>query len=275
MSSDKELAYRYDLFIAPDWGERFDSLIDESIELPTEGRVLEVNCGTGAHAIELAREMKGKGSVVATDSSHGRIELARAKAQVKKVTDVEFEEARATSLPFRSDDFDAVIGDASLMRAHQIEPVLSEMLRVARPGGRVILKLTTRGSFGEFFSIYWEALHDAGLIEEVLPELEKLINERSTVSEVEDMAERLGLRDVESFSTKEEFFYETGTDFITSPLIQDSFLSEWLAIVPAERREEVRDRIISLIESERHNAPFDISVKATLIAGVKSSVAAS
>jgi ubiquinone/menaquinone biosynthesis C-methylase UbiE len=269
MSNDKELAYRYDLFIAPDWRERFDTLLDENIEFPAEGRILEVNCGTGGHAIELAEQMKGKGAVTAIDPSPERVEIARAKAQVKKVTDVEFKEASATSLPFEENEFVSVVGDASMMSAEQIEKVLAEMLRVAKPGASVVLMVTTRGSFDEFFSIYWEALHRAGLVEEVWAKLESMINERGIVSEIESMASRLGLTDVESFLSKEEFLYETGSAFISDPLIEDGFLGKWLSIIPPERRQEVKDSIASLIDSERHNAPFDVSIKATLIAGIK------
>src|SRR5258708_39657420 len=57
----KELAFRYDLFIAPDWRDRFDTLINENIQLPSEGEILDVNCGTGAHAIELAENLRDKG----------------------------------------------------------------------------------------------------------------------------------------------------------------------------------------------------------------------
>ena len=48
MSNEKELAFRYDLFITPDWRDRFDTLINQSIKLPAEARILDVNCGTGA-----------------------------------------------------------------------------------------------------------------------------------------------------------------------------------------------------------------------------------
>ena len=41
--------------------------------------------------------------------------------------------------------------------------MLSEMARVAKPGGQVAWWLPTAASFGEFFSIYWEALQNAGL----------------------------------------------------------------------------------------------------------------
>src|ERR1041384_3281903 len=99
-SNEKELAYRYDLFITPEWRDRFDTLINESIEMPTEGRILDVNSGTGAHAIELAERMGGKGEVVALDPSAERVELARAKAQVKKIAEVVFEQAAALPLRF-------------------------------------------------------------------------------------------------------------------------------------------------------------------------------
>lgn len=269
MSNDKELAYRYDLFITPDWRDRFDTLINEAVKIPTEGRILDVNCGTGAHAIELAERMRGLGEVIGVDPSAERIEIARAKAQAKKIEDVTFEQGSAADLRFESHEFDAVIGDASMLPADEIEDALAEMVRVAQPDATVVLKMVTRGSFDEFFSIYWEALLDVGIVDEVWGELESLIKERATISDAERMAERVGLREVESFNSKEEFTFETGDDFIDSPLIQDAFLDSWLGIVPAESNQAVRDRIVSIIERERHGAPFDISVKACVIVGRK------
>jgi hypothetical protein len=52
-------------------------------------------------------------------------------------------------------------------------------------------------------------------------------------------------------------------------LIVDSFMSGWLEIVPEEERNAVLSRIASIIERERNNAPFDVSIKATVIIGVK------
>ncbi len=268
MSDAKELAFRYDLFITPDWRDRFDTLINGSIKLPLEGRILDVNCGTGAHAIELAARMHGKGEVIGIDPSAERIAIARAKALVKKAKDVKFEQGIASDLPFDSHEFEVVIGDASMLRAFEIEDVLAEMVRVARPEGRVILKLTIRGSFDEFFSVYWEALH-TGMEDEVWTSLERLINERRTVSEAELMAQRSGLHHVESFVSREEFRYETAENFLEAPLITDSFLFEWLEILPVECRGEVLGHLASIIERERNNAPFDVSLKAAVVAGVK------
>jgi len=269
MSTEKELAYRYDLFITPDWRDRFDTLIDENARVPAEGRILDVNTGTGAYALELAGKLHGKGEVVAVDPDPERLELARAKALVKKIDDITFKEASATALPFGDGEFDAVIGDASMVPSDEVDEVLSEMLRVAKPGAKVALKLATYGSFDEFFSIYWEALLGLDLVEKVWASLEAMIKERRTASDSVERAKELGLREVESLTTKEEFAFESGAEFLESPLIKDNFLSAWFSIIPEEEREEASERIAALIDRERHEGPFDVSIKATLVYGTK------
>src|SRR5690242_16168472 len=221
MDTQKELAFRYNLIVAPEWRDRFDKLVNDSIEFPVEGKFLDVNCGTGEHAIELAERLKDKGEVIGVDSSEELIALARAKAQIKKEKNVTFYKADSSHLSFADNEFDVVIGDASMIHINQIGVMLTEMVRVARPKGRVILKLTTHGSFDEFFSIYWEALHDIGIADSVWDSLERLIKERWTLSDAAQEAERAGLRNVENFTRKEEFTFESADEFLKSPLIAD------------------------------------------------------
>jgi ubiquinone/menaquinone biosynthesis C-methylase UbiE len=269
MSNERELAYRYDLFVTPDWRDRFDIQVNENIELPNEGRILDVNCGTGAHSIELAEKMKGRCDIVGVDPSAERIMIAQAKALAKKNDNATFEQSSPVALRFDSFEFEAVIGDASMLSDDEIEDLLAEMIRVAQPDARIVLKMTTRGSFDEFFSIYWEALLGAGLADEVWSDLEALIKERRTVTEAEQMAARVGLRKVKSFTTKEDFSFESGEEFIESPIIKDIFLTNWLQIIPEEEREEICDRLVAVIDREKNEAPFDVSIKATVITGVK------
>src|SRR5438552_3086825 len=81
---ERELAFRYDLFVAPDWRERFDLLVAEHTEAVTEGQLLEINCGTGTRTIAIAAELK-KGEIVGVDESAARIAIARAKAVTAEV----------------------------------------------------------------------------------------------------------------------------------------------------------------------------------------------
>ena len=146
--------------------------------------------------------------------------------------------------------------------------MFSEIVRVAAPGGTIALTLPTYSSFGEFFSIYWEALHNCGLIDHE-SDVEQLITELPTVSDIEQLAEDEGLRDVQSFTRIEEFDFESGEQFLTSPLVAEFLMQEWLALVPDDKRAELFNEISRLINEERHEAEFALSVKATLVVGQK------
>src|ERR1043165_2256645 len=182
--SEKELAYLHELYVATDWGERFAELVDEHVKLPEEGRALYVASGTGAHALALAGRSPSDLTLVCVDESEERLELARAKASVVKSDKVEFRHAQLEALAFEDEAFDLVVGDASLAAPERLPEVLAEMVRVAAPGATVSLSLVMASSFGEFFSVFWEALAGAGYGEQA-EEGGSLIRELPTVSDVE------------------------------------------------------------------------------------------
>jgi ubiquinone/menaquinone biosynthesis C-methylase UbiE len=265
----KELAYLYDLYVAPTWSEAFDQMVDDEIELPKEGRFLDVGCGTGGYAIDLAIRGGANTEVVGVDPSPERLALARGKAEVRKLERVEFRQGAMRSLELPDDEFDLVIGDASMSAPSEVGPALAELKRVAKKGATVVLKLTTRGSFDEFFSIYWESLYNLGLLD-YAQQLETLITERLTVSDAEGLATDAGLKDVRAVTSKERFDYKDGKEFFESPLIGTFFLNDWLAILPDEEtRGKVQQQMMKIIDEERHKMDFDVSIKATLIIGQK------
>jgi hypothetical protein len=146
--------------------------------------------------------------------------------------------------------------------------MFSEIVRVAAPGATIAMTLPTASSFGEFFSIYWEALHNRGLIDHE-SDVEQLITELPTVSDIEQLAADEGLRDVDSFTRIEEFDFESGEQFLSFPLVSEFLMQEWLALVPEDKRAELFGEISRLINEERHEAEFALSVKATLVVGQK------
>jgi ubiquinone/menaquinone biosynthesis C-methylase UbiE len=265
--SDKELAFLHDLFIAPDWGERFAELIDEHVTLPNEGKALYLAAGTGSHAIALQERAGEKLQLVCLDENEECVEIARAKATTTN-EQTEFQSGALDQLPLPDNYFDLVIGNASLVPQHRVRDMFSEMVRVSAPGAVIALALPTASSFGEFFSIYWEALHNTGLTE-LESGVEHLIMELPTVSETEEMAEDEGLKEIQSWSRIEEFDYDSGEQFLTSPLVADFLMKDWLASVPESSRVAVAKEITRLINEERHEAEFALSVKATLVAGRK------
>lgn len=265
--TNKELAFLHDLFIAPDWGERFAELIDQHITIPKEGKALYLAVGTGGHAMALHERAGEKVEFLCIDENADCLELARAKASAAK-DPAEFRTGKLDDLDLPDNQYDFVVGNGSLIPHERIAKIFSEMVRVAAPGAEVALALPTASSFGEFFSIYWEALHNAGLIDHE-SDVEDLILELPAVSEVEQMANEEGLADVESWTSIEEFDFESGEQFLSSPLVAEFLMQGWLASVPKESREKLMQELTSLINEERHEAEFALSVKATLVAGRK------
>ena len=98
------------------------------------GRALDVGCGTGVLAGRLAA---GGWSMVGIDASPGMLERLRARA-----SDVEAVRGEATALPFADGEFDLVYCVAVLHHVAKpgaVRLALSEMVRVARIGGRVLV----------------------------------------------------------------------------------------------------------------------------------------
>lgn len=265
--SEKEIAFLQDLFIAPDWGERFAELIDEHVKLPAEGEALYVGAGTGGHAMAVHERAGEKLDLLCLEENPECMELARAKATAtnEKLT---FDTAQFDRLDLKANRFDLVIGNASLVSRQRVRKMFSEMVRVAAPGATIALTLPTASSFGEFFSIYWEALHNHGLID-YESEVEQLITELPTVTDIEQLAEDEGLTDVKSWTRIEEFDFESGEQFLNSPLVAEFLIHDWLALVPDDKRAQLFSEISRLINEERHEAEFALSVKATLVVGQK------
>lgn len=113
------------------------------------GKVLDVACGTGDMAVELLRHGC---SVTGVDLSKEMMAVAKQKAP-----QAEYRLADAEHLPFEDASFDAVTCAFGVRNFVHLEQGLSEMLRVLKPGGRmVILELATPDSplVRPFYNLY-------------------------------------------------------------------------------------------------------------------------
>ncbi|MEJ7619047.1 MAG: class I SAM-dependent methyltransferase [Pyrinomonadaceae bacterium] len=272
--TDRELAFLYDLYVAPDWSERFAELINEHVKMPAkEGRALYVGAATGSHVMLLHERSSGQLTITGVDESADRVRIARAKATAaKRGAELQFQTSRLDVLDYPDNTFALVVGDATMIEPERLPDVLAEMSRVAARGATVALNIVSASSFGEFFSIYWEALHSAELDEHAY-EVPSLINELPTVSQVEEMAAGAGLKTIESWTSLEEFHFPSGEEFLQAPLVSDFLLNRWFDMVlPADdehSRTQVEEQIVKLIDEERADLDFVLSIKATLVAGRK------
>jgi len=139
------------------WRER----AADRAELSPGDTALDVCCGTGDLALALAGRTAPGGSVVGCDFSEPMLDLAREKAAARSATGVRFEWADALSLPHDAGRFDAVTVGFGVRNLADLGRGLSEMARVLRPGGRlVVLEITqpTRPPLSSFFSLWFDRI---------------------------------------------------------------------------------------------------------------------
>lgn len=129
--------------------------------VPPDGRALDVATGTGDLALELARRLGPGGEVIGTDFSPRMLERARSKAAAVPGERLRFEPANALELPYPDDQFDAATVGFGARNFASLERGLSEMTRVVKPGGRVVvLEITTptRPPLSHFFGLWFDLI---------------------------------------------------------------------------------------------------------------------
>ena len=116
-----------------DWKD----LIVDALHLQPTAHVLDIGCGMGADALGLAERVP-QGHVTGVDFSESLIAEARRRAQGRNLP-VTFETGDAQALRFADGSSDAVRTERMLMHIPDASKALSEMARVLRPGGRIVV----------------------------------------------------------------------------------------------------------------------------------------
>ena len=133
-------------------------------------QMMDVATGTGDFAI-LACKMLQPDELIGTDISEGMMNVGRQKVKTEGLEQqISFAREDCTNLSFSNDRFDAVTVAFGIRNFADLDKGLSEMCRVIRPGGHlVILELTTPEQFPmkQLFGIYSKV---------VIPTLGKLLS---------------------------------------------------------------------------------------------------
>jgi len=101
--------------------------------------ILDVGCGPGTITADLA-ELVPDGHVTGVDRAPGVLERARATADARGLTNVDFAVADVHALDHPDDTFDVVHAHQVLQHVGDPVGALEEMMRVIRPGGIVAVR---------------------------------------------------------------------------------------------------------------------------------------
>lgn len=122
----------------PVWRSSCAQLAEQVPDVPGV-RVADLGCGPGVSTFELARG-RPDGTIVGMDVARRMLGEARGRqARATGSGRISWVQGDVVCLPFRTGSLDAVTGHSFLYLMRDREVALSEMLRVLRVGGRLVL----------------------------------------------------------------------------------------------------------------------------------------
>lgn len=133
-------------------------------------RILELGCGPG-HAIRLLARSLPAAEIFGID--HSTTMLRQAQARNRRAVgagQVRFDRADFTALPFADGAFDAVLAVNVAYFWHDDAPILAEIRRVLRPGGRLVVYVTDAATMQrwKFADPATHRLHDRTSLSQML-----------------------------------------------------------------------------------------------------------
>lgn len=109
-----------------------------TVDVAPDTRILDVGCGAGGLAVELAKRCPG-GSVLGVDLSSRMLEVGAKRAAAAGVTNVEFMRADAQTHVFDPGSFDVAVSSFGAMFFDDHVAAFSNIASALKPGGRVSL----------------------------------------------------------------------------------------------------------------------------------------
>lgn len=120
--------------------------------------VLDAAGGSGEPSISISSVVGPSGSVICTDAVEEMVTTARREAHQRALTNIEFTECLAESLPFLDSKFDAVVCRLGMMLFQDPGTAIHEMLRVVKDGGQMSCAVWSTRDANPFFAVVMDVV---------------------------------------------------------------------------------------------------------------------
>ena len=224
-------------------------------------RVLDVACGTALVSLAAARSVGPSGSALGVDLSGRMVDAARRRAAEQAVSNVAFERMDAETLILPDASFEVALCALGLMYAPDPERAVGEMLRVLRPGGRLVIAV-----WGERSRCGWAPvleIVDAEVTSEVCPLFFRLGQADVLARACADA----GLTLVEERRIRTTLAYASGDEACDAAFIGGPMAMAWAHFDPSTR-ERARARYLASIEPWRDGLEYRLPGEFVIVAAV-------
>lgn len=136
--------------------EKWRKMVVDRAEIKAGYHILDVCCGTAKLTMQLANQTGPTGKVTGLDFSENMIAIGQQYVASHPYKDsITLMQGNAMSLPFEDQQFDAVTVAWGLRNVPELEVALREMIRVLKPGGKLVSLDMSKPSAPIFKQAYW------------------------------------------------------------------------------------------------------------------------
>lgn len=227
----------------PLWSAPFGLKLLDAITIKRDMTVLDIGFGLGFPAIEVASRLGHSCKVYGIDPWKAAIQRAKKKISIFGIDNIELIEGVAEDIPLPDSTVDMIISNNGINNVQDINKVLGESFRVAKPGARFIATVNLPETMIEFYNVFEEVLRDFALSERIPLMKEHIHKKRLPLEEIKELFQKNGFEvtkaDLDSFSYR----FTDGSAMLQYPFIRNNFMDHWLALVPEGRVDEVFSEI--------------------------------
>jgi ubiquinone/menaquinone biosynthesis C-methylase UbiE len=227
----------------PLWSAPFGLKLLEMIKMHPGMTVLDIGCGAGFPAFEIAGRLGGSSRVFAMDPWDRALERAELKKRVYGVANLELVKGNAEEMPFDDDYFDLIVSNNGINNVEDMKRTISECQRVARPGAQMVATFNLEETMIEFYSVFREMLARNKLHDSIRRMERHIYEKRKPLEEVEVIFEKSGfvIANIDHDAFKLRFV--DGTSMLNFYLIRYWFIDGWKTVVEEADLARVFDQV--------------------------------
>jgi ubiquinone/menaquinone biosynthesis C-methylase UbiE len=255
----------------PLWSAPFGLKLLEYIEYKPNIKAFDIGSGTGFPLIELAMRLGNNSFVYGIDPWEEALIRAEKKIKNTGLSNIELIKGYAESIPLKDKSIDLITSNNGLNNVEDLDKVISECARIAKPGAQFVQTLNLDATMFEFYGHFAQVLSYMHMYNEIEQMHQHIYQKRRPVEELVALTRNNGfiIKDLEynQFNYK----FTNGTAFLNHSLIRMAFIESWLNLLPEGKQELIFDAIESrLNEKARLLNGLKLSIPFVLINSIKS-----
>lgn len=217
----------------PLWSAPFGLMALDQIPLGRSLTILDVGCGTGYLAIELAERCGPDATVYAVDPWHAATERLARKVAQRGLRNVVIVGRDASTLDLPDDSIDLIVSNLGVNNFDDPAPVLETCARIAKPGATFVLTTNVVGHMREFYDIYRGVLARLQR-SDIVDALDRHIAHRATVDGLRDLLATAGFRVTHVETGEFRWRFVDGSALLRHYFIRLGFVAGWQSILGTE-----------------------------------------